>query len=155
MSGNGGILYLVQSPNFVTLKEPKNQFQGTSSARLYSLAGRYDNPIPPRFLAPIRLFKNSITGRCSKTAKRKYKIIKDYLWFWIAGHTEYLGQISVNVKLVPVKADPPSSNAHALAHSHTPSPVRGLELAARYLSHTQRWRIEVEVSPSDILKNLF
>ncbi len=36
-----------------TFKEPKNRFQGTNSPRLCSLAGRYDNPIPTRFLAPL------------------------------------------------------------------------------------------------------
>jgi hypothetical protein len=54
-----------QSPNFLTFKEPKNRFQGTNSARLCSLAGRYDNPIPTRFLATNRLFKNSSTV-CNK-----------------------------------------------------------------------------------------
>ncbi len=33
--------------------EPKNRFQGKNSASLCSLAGRYDNPIPTQFLAPI------------------------------------------------------------------------------------------------------
>jgi hypothetical protein len=33
--------------------EPRNRFQGMSSASLCSLAYRYDNPIPTRFLAPI------------------------------------------------------------------------------------------------------
>ncbi len=47
----------VQSPNFKTFKEPKNQFQGTNSAMLCSLAGRYNNPIPTRFLAPIDCLK--------------------------------------------------------------------------------------------------
>ncbi len=28
-----------------------------NSASLYGLAGRYDNPIPPRFLAPIDFLK--------------------------------------------------------------------------------------------------
>jgi hypothetical protein len=36
---------------------PGNQFQGINSASLCSLAGRYDNPIPPRFLAPINCLK--------------------------------------------------------------------------------------------------
>jgi hypothetical protein len=36
---------------------PQNWFQGMNSASLYSLAGRYDNPIPPRFLAPIDFLK--------------------------------------------------------------------------------------------------
>ncbi len=42
-----------QSPNFKKFKEPKNRFQGTKSASLCILAGRYDNPIPTRFLQPI------------------------------------------------------------------------------------------------------
>jgi hypothetical protein len=45
-------LALDQSPNFWTFKEPKNLFQGINSASLCSLAGRYDNLIPTRFLAP-------------------------------------------------------------------------------------------------------
>ncbi len=52
---------VAQSPNFLTFKEPKNRFQVINSARLCSLAGRYDNPIPTRFLAHTRLFKNSST----------------------------------------------------------------------------------------------
>jgi hypothetical protein len=46
-----------QSPNFLTYKEPKNQFQGTNSASLWNLVGRYDNLIPTRFLAPIDCLK--------------------------------------------------------------------------------------------------
>jgi hypothetical protein len=38
---------------FSTCKEPRNPFQGIDSASLCSLAGRYDNPIPTRFLVPI------------------------------------------------------------------------------------------------------
>jgi hypothetical protein len=37
--------------------KPENRFQGMNSASLCSLAGRYDNPIPPRFLAPIDSLK--------------------------------------------------------------------------------------------------
>ncbi len=36
---------------------PRNLFQGMNSASLCSLAGRYDNPIPNRFLAPIDCLK--------------------------------------------------------------------------------------------------
>ncbi len=36
---------------------PRNRFQGMNSASLCSLAGRYDNPLPPRFLAPIASLK--------------------------------------------------------------------------------------------------
>ncbi len=42
---------------FETFKEPKNRIQGANSARLCSLAGRYDSPIPTRFLAPIDCLK--------------------------------------------------------------------------------------------------
>jgi hypothetical protein len=45
------------SPNFKTFKEPMNRFQGFDSASLCSLAGRYDNPVPSRFLAPIDCLK--------------------------------------------------------------------------------------------------
>ncbi len=38
-------------------KEAKNGFQGINSASLCSLAGRYDNPIPTRFLAAIDCLK--------------------------------------------------------------------------------------------------
>jgi hypothetical protein len=37
--------------------EPENRFQETNSARLCSPAGRYDNLIPSRFLAPIDCLK--------------------------------------------------------------------------------------------------
>ncbi len=41
---------------------PRNKFQGINSASLCSLAGRYDNPIPPRFLTPIRFLKIPAQG---------------------------------------------------------------------------------------------
>jgi hypothetical protein len=47
----------VLSPNFKIFKEPKNRFQGANSPRLCSLARRYDNHIPTRFLAPIDCLK--------------------------------------------------------------------------------------------------
>ncbi len=37
--------------------EPRNRFQRMNSASLRSLAGRYDNPIPTRFLAPMDCLK--------------------------------------------------------------------------------------------------
>jgi hypothetical protein len=36
---------------------PRNGFQGMNSASLCSLAGRYENPIPPWCLAPIDFLK--------------------------------------------------------------------------------------------------
>ncbi len=36
---------------------PRNWLQGMNSASLCSLAGRYENPIPPRCLAPINFLK--------------------------------------------------------------------------------------------------
>ncbi len=38
----------IGSPNFYTFKEPKNRFQGITSASLSNLPGRYDNHIPTR-----------------------------------------------------------------------------------------------------------
>ncbi len=35
----------------------RNRFQGINSTSLCSLAGRFDNPIPTRFLAPIDCLK--------------------------------------------------------------------------------------------------
>jgi hypothetical protein len=37
--------------------EPRNRCQGINSASLFSLAGRYENPIPPQCLAPIDFLK--------------------------------------------------------------------------------------------------
>ncbi len=37
--------------------EPRNRFQGITSASLCSPAGQYDNPLPTRFLAPIDCLK--------------------------------------------------------------------------------------------------
>ncbi len=45
------------SPNFKTFLEPRNRLQGINSASLCSLAGRYNNPIPSRFLIPIDCLK--------------------------------------------------------------------------------------------------
>jgi hypothetical protein len=41
------------SPNFKTFKEPQESIPRINSANLCSLAARYDNPIPTRFLVPI------------------------------------------------------------------------------------------------------
>jgi hypothetical protein len=38
---------------FLIFKEPRNRFQGINSVGLCSLAGRYDYPIPTRFLVPL------------------------------------------------------------------------------------------------------
>jgi hypothetical protein len=44
-------------PVFLTFMEPRNRFQGINSANLCSLAGRYVNPIPNRFIAPRDFLK--------------------------------------------------------------------------------------------------
>ncbi len=43
-----------------------------NSASLCSLAGRYDNPIPPRFLAPIYFFKNSSSDNFVEASEYEY-----------------------------------------------------------------------------------
>jgi hypothetical protein len=42
--------------------EHRNRFQGMNFASLYSLAGRYDNPIPTRLLVPIDCLKIPAQG---------------------------------------------------------------------------------------------
>ncbi len=42
---------------------PRNWFQGMNSASLCCPAGRYENPIPPRFLAPLDFLKISALAR--------------------------------------------------------------------------------------------
>ncbi len=49
--------FYVHGSNFKNFLEPRNRFQGMNSASLCSLAGRYNNPIPTRFLAPIDCLK--------------------------------------------------------------------------------------------------
>jgi hypothetical protein len=58
----GGLTCRVQIPSFQTFKDPKNRFQGINSASLCSLAGRYDIPIPTRFLVPIDCLKIPAQG---------------------------------------------------------------------------------------------
>jgi hypothetical protein len=47
----------ILSPYFLTFMETRNRFQGMNSASQCSLAGRYNNPISTRFLAPIDCLK--------------------------------------------------------------------------------------------------
>jgi hypothetical protein len=57
------------SPNFQTFMKPKNRLQRIHSASQCSLAGRYDTPIPTRFLALHRLFKNSSSVQLANTVR--------------------------------------------------------------------------------------
>jgi hypothetical protein len=93
-----------QSPNFFTFKKPKNRFQGTNS----SLAGRNDNPIPTRFLAPQRLFSNFSTALATivietglnRGRNRHYSALLSTSWFKKAktGNTSlYFGDIRYNI----------------------------------------------------------
>jgi hypothetical protein len=50
--GNVDVKMKLTEAVFLNFKEPRNRYQGTYSPRLCSLAGRYENPIPNRFLAP-------------------------------------------------------------------------------------------------------
>jgi hypothetical protein len=43
---------------FLNLYGARNRCQGINSASLCSMAGRYDNPIPTRCIAPIDFLKN-------------------------------------------------------------------------------------------------
>jgi hypothetical protein len=62
-----------QSPYFSMFMGPRNWFPGMNSASLCSLAGRYDNPIPPRFLALIDFLKIPAQNTHT-TALLQYKV---------------------------------------------------------------------------------
>ncbi len=112
-------IYLTtQSPNFKTFKERKSRFQGTNSARLCSLSsyfemfvgprnwfqgmnsaslccrgGRYDNPIPPRFLAPIDFLKIPALSSSVQTFKESRNQFQEITpaspWGSLAGRGRY------------------------------------------------------------------
>jgi hypothetical protein len=69
------LMYL--SPYFYTFIEPGNRIQGMNSASLCSLAGRYDNPIPPQFLSPIDCLKIP-----ALTTSHEGKILHIFSWEW-------------------------------------------------------------------------
>jgi hypothetical protein len=54
--------------------EPRNRCQGINSASLCSLAGRYDNPIPSRCLAPIEFLKIPAHSSIPSTHCHKFPI---------------------------------------------------------------------------------
>ncbi len=60
------------SPYFYTFMGPGNRFQGMNSASLCSLAGRYDNPVPPRFLTPYK-FKLCSLVSCTEAVRKALK----------------------------------------------------------------------------------
>jgi hypothetical protein len=62
--------------------EPRNRCQSINSASICSLAGRYDNPIPTRCLAPIDFFKipaQNVFQKLSRTEQRREGVAA-YLW---------------------------------------------------------------------------
>ncbi len=62
-----------------------NSKEWINSASLCSLAGRYDNPIPPRFLAPIDCLK--IPALCITEGwplqKWWHRAVKEYCYIWL------------------------------------------------------------------------
>jgi hypothetical protein len=96
--------------------EPKNQFQGMNSASLCSLAGRYDNPIHTRCLAPIDCLK--IPAQTNKNIPYRKRIIQrpntkksmvyagvDYNLTLCPLHSRlqniYYGQLNASVDFIP------------------------------------------------------
>ncbi len=75
---------------------PRNRFQGMNSASLCILAGRYDNPLPPRFLAPIYSLKIPAQNCKQKqiqymeTIQRKQCYLCCYRQHWL-GPVSYKG----------------------------------------------------------------
>jgi hypothetical protein len=58
--------------------EPRNRFQGMNSASLCSLAGRYDNPLPPHFLAPIDSLKIPAQNQMSEEWQEMFA--SEFVW---------------------------------------------------------------------------
>ncbi len=68
---------------------PRNWFQEMNSARLCSLAGRYDNPIPPRFLAPIDFLKIPALAKFPLWVKgNDFSLADPTSWNWPFPYTE-------------------------------------------------------------------
>jgi hypothetical protein len=81
----------VLSPYFQTFMKPRNRFQGMNSASLCILAGRYDNPIPPRVPSPHRYFNNSSSSMyLDRKEKVKTTIYIVFSIRVIVGHTARL-----------------------------------------------------------------
>jgi len=60
MKKNEGLSFLGTNGKDEGLRSKKRRgFAIANTANLFSLAGRYKNPIPSRFLAPIHCFKNT------------------------------------------------------------------------------------------------
>jgi hypothetical protein len=92
--------------------EPRNRFQGMNSASLCSLAGRYDNPIPPRFLAPIDSLKIPAQVQTGKVCKqnaiqlRSQQILNPCCTYSL---TLTLTVLSYSNHLVPARNEPKCS----------------------------------------------
>jgi hypothetical protein len=82
---NGFVQVQYRARIFKRLFEPKSRFQGMNSASLCCLAGRYDNTIPTRFLAPIDSLKISL---CPSTQKEASDAVRSYLFLlvFLAAH---------------------------------------------------------------------
>jgi hypothetical protein len=67
--------------------EPRNRFQGMNSATLCSLAGRYDNPIPPWFLAPIDSLQFQLSNHAPSVnrVKQTVKTLTESIEWYIEG----------------------------------------------------------------------
>jgi hypothetical protein len=84
--------------------EPRNRFQGMNSASLCSLAGRYYNPIPTRFLVPIDCLKipaqyvylytqlglNSPKGQNRVKQSQLSSVVFAHLLGWVGGGGQQL-----------------------------------------------------------------
>jgi hypothetical protein len=78
------------SSYFYTFMEPGNRFQGLNSASLCSLAGRYGNPFPSRFLSPMDCLKipalnihNANTVVLEEITRQRQYIGADVFISWI------------------------------------------------------------------------
>ncbi len=72
---------------------PRNWCQGMNSASLCSLAGRYENPIPPQCLAPIDFLKIPAQIHLSRALIHNSKLHDNDLWLLWCSCVGIIGQI--------------------------------------------------------------
>jgi hypothetical protein len=113
---------------FKTFKETRNLFQRTVSASLCSLAGRYGNPIPTRFLAPLD---------CKKFQHRL--LYNVHLWKDDVVHLRYLIHVSETLTFPVLLSEPvfvtllgsPGINSHPSLAELIPGLLKRLQIRAQ------------------------
>jgi hypothetical protein len=106
--------------------EPRNRCQGINSASLYSMAGRYDNPIPTRCLAPIDFLKiPALTTSHMLYLKQYVKVVRNLKSRY--GARNRFQKPSLELSSQATLAGGPVRQTYA---NLVPRPIAGLKLPA-------------------------